>query len=58
MFSIVIGISFIAIVSGKHHNTSDHNVERAINHFADNFAEDPFIEVVDVDRVDGEKIVD
>ena len=54
MFSIVISIITIITVSGKYVNISQGSVERAIDNFADNFSEDPFIDVVDVDRVDGE----
>ena len=54
MFSIVISIITIITVSGKYVNISQGNVKRAINYFADNFGEDPFIDVVDVDRVDGQ----
>ena len=54
MFIIVLSISSIITVSAKHVNISQHSVERAIDSFADNFAEDPFVNVVDIDRVDGE----
>ena len=54
MFIIVISIFSIITVSGKYVNISQGSVERAIDNFADNFGEDPFIDVVDVDRVDGE----
>ena len=54
MFIIVLSICIIITVSAKHVNISQHSVERAIDSFADNFAEDPFVNVVDIDRVDGE----
>ena len=54
MFIIVLSICSIITVSAKHVNISQHSVERAIDSFADNFAEDPFVNVVDIDRVDGE----
>jgi hypothetical protein len=54
MFIIFISIISIITVSGKYVNSSQDNLERAIENFADNFDEDPFIDVVDVDRVDGE----
>ena len=54
MFIIVISVINIITVSGKYVNSNQENVERAIDNFADNFDEDPFIDVVDVDRVDGE----
>ena len=55
MFSVVISIISFITVSGKYVNSSAENVERAIDNFADNFNEDPLIDIVDLDRVDGEK---
>ena len=54
MLIIVISIFSIITVSGKYVNISQGSLERAIDNFADNLSEDPFIDVVDVDRVDGE----
>ena len=54
MLIIIISIFSIITVSAKYVNISQVGVERAIDNFADNFGEDPFIDVVDVDRVDGE----
>ena len=54
MFSIVINIISIITVSGENVSRGVENVERAIDNFIDNFNEDPLINVVDVDKIDGE----
>ena len=54
MLIIVISIFSIITVSAKYVNSSQGSLERAIDNFADNLSEDPFIDVVDVDRLDGE----